>query len=810
HSLRSGALQPARARDGFEEELHDVAIEGVDGHARAAARGALFLKGRVRGDYLLTLAVDSEREVRERLFRDIRPDEFYPIYGDASIREYDAQSASRLYVRVDRKRSYLLYGDYTTAAGGEARELGAYHRSLNGVLEHFESEAVKLNAFASQGRSSQVVEEIPGRGVSGPYALGHADGVVNSEQVEILTRDRNQPSRVLKSVRLTRFADYRLEPFTGRLLFNAPVPSVDDQLNPVTIRVTYEVEHAIEYPTYGVDAQARVGKFLEVGGSAVRDEHPIEDRRLLSGNASLHLGPTTRLIFEAAQTDSAEARVGEAGRVELRHASRHLDATLFGSRTDREFSNPSTLWAPGRTELGLRGTAVLDSATRIRAEALRTEDRTTNGRRDGAAASVERRFGSAASLELGYRHAEETTTPATATTAGATPNVFNSLRGRLGLGEPGLRRAQLFGEYEQDLADAERFRAQVGADYRFAGRGALYARHEWIRSFAGPYALHPDRELLTTVVGLEGEYMHNGQAFSEYRIRDAMDGREGEAAVGLRNRWSVARGVRLDTSFERITPTMGSGPIEATAVTAGVNCTRDPRSKASGRVEFRTSPAGDDWLGTIGYARKLNRDLALLGKGLWSDAGSLSQARGRAQLGLAFRQTDVDRWSALTRYEFRLERENHGPGMDLDHSAHVLAADLNHQPGRRVHLSLHLAGKLATDQSNGLETGAQACWLATRAVMDIYRAWDAGLLVSSRFTDGFTSHRDGLGVELGQTVATNLRIAAGYNLLGYKDDDLTGRERTDHGAYLNLRFKFDEDLFGLRAGTQPPANGDQR
>ncbi len=72
------------------------------------------LKGKVKGDYLLTLAYDTERDPNRTLFRDIQPDQFYPVYGDASNREFDAQTAQRLYVRVDKGRNHFLYGDFTT------------------------------------------------------------------------------------------------------------------------------------------------------------------------------------------------------------------------------------------------------------------------------------------------------------------------------------------------------------------------------------------------------------------------------------------------------------------------------------------------------------------------------------------------------------------------------------------------------------------------------------------------------------------------------------------------------------------------
>src|SRR5690606_36375499 len=111
---REGLVQRSERGDGFEREIRRWAKQFNDGKANGAARTAFFVKGKVKGEYLLTAAYDSDKEVRARLLREIRPDEFYPVYGDASMRGYDARSADRLYVRVDKGRSYLLYGDFQT------------------------------------------------------------------------------------------------------------------------------------------------------------------------------------------------------------------------------------------------------------------------------------------------------------------------------------------------------------------------------------------------------------------------------------------------------------------------------------------------------------------------------------------------------------------------------------------------------------------------------------------------------------------------------------------------------------------------
>ncbi|HOB94396.1 MAG TPA: Ig-like domain-containing protein [Aquabacterium sp.] len=152
-NLRRGALQAVPqggSGDVFEREIRAFSRTGDGGKASVAARGAFYLKGTVRGDLLLTAAYDSDKDTRARLLRDIRPDEVYPVYGDASLRSVDARSGSKLFVRVDKDRSDALFGDFVTGDGfsqpaGQGavaslkqRSLGQYNRTATGVRLHHE------------------------------------------------------------------------------------------------------------------------------------------------------------------------------------------------------------------------------------------------------------------------------------------------------------------------------------------------------------------------------------------------------------------------------------------------------------------------------------------------------------------------------------------------------------------------------------------------------------------------------------------------------------------------------------------------
>jgi hypothetical protein len=54
-------LSGINSNDGFEEELNEISAS-KDGKRNITGRAALFLKGKVKGEYLLTLAYDSDKD----------------------------------------------------------------------------------------------------------------------------------------------------------------------------------------------------------------------------------------------------------------------------------------------------------------------------------------------------------------------------------------------------------------------------------------------------------------------------------------------------------------------------------------------------------------------------------------------------------------------------------------------------------------------------------------------------------------------------------------------------------------------------
>ena len=802
-NLDMRSLQPTRAQDGFEQELRHFSKTSADGKHEVGARAAFFIKGKIRGDYLLTLAYDSDKAIKERLFRDIQPDEFYPVYGDDSVKGFDAQSTGQAYVRVDKGSSYVLYGDFSTqnqnaVSSGPPRQLSQYHRSLNGLRTHVETEHGSVNAFAARTSLQSVTEEFPALGVSGYYTLARTDILPGSEKVEIITRDRNQPAVIFKVVAMTRFSDYVIEPLNGRLLFKDPVATLDQGFNQNFIRVTYEFEQGgPEFWVYGVDAQVKLGAGIEVGATYVRDENPIENFTLKGANATVKVGEKTTINAEVAQTDHAVSGSGAGARVEIKHEGDQWQTQVFAGKTTSGFDNPGALLSKGRSEAGVKAKLRIDELTNLKIEAIRSADGATQGVREGGLAVIERSLGQNLNAEAGLRYFKETASPADNSTLGATPIEGTAVRLRLSGQVAKIPTLSVFAEYEQDVSNSDKKMAALGGDYLLSERTKLYLRHELISSLGNHYALNGVQQRNATVLGIDAGYSDEGRVFSEYRLRDALTGREAEAAVGVRNQWSLTEGMRLHAGLEQI-HTLNGADHNSMAVTGGVDYTISPGWKGRTRLEYRTDPSSNQWLGTLGLAFKMSGDWTFLGRNAFQIQDSKIGAGGRKtlerlQLGMAYRDSATNRWDALGRYELKHESDDIA-ALAVNRTVHIVSTHLSHQPQADLSYSGRYAGKFVQEGSGGISSHYSAHLFSGRVDRDIDKDWTVGFNMGLLFSSDLRSRQWALGAEIGRVLAKNLWLSVGYNHFGFRDDDLAGESHTSKGVFLRLRYKFDENV----------------
>jgi hypothetical protein len=66
---------------------------------------------------------------------------------------------------------------------------------------------------------------------------------------------------------------------------------------------------------------------------------------------------------------------------------------------------------------------------------------------------------------------------------------------------------------------------------------------------------------------------------------------------------------------------------------------------------------------------------------------------------------------------------------------------------------------------------------------------------------GMASRQYGLGFETGYQIIGNLWLSTGYNFVGFVAADLAGEDVTRRGAFIRMRFKFDESIFKPKVKT---------
>ncbi len=216
----------------------------------------VFAQGRITEDTQLTVSYDSQREYDDQpIFRQYQADDFYPVYGDTSTIFAEAPARDKLYTKVEREQSYVMYGDMDTEMG--EIDLAGTSRRLTGGKADVQTDYADFKGFVSHTEQAVVWKEIPGGGVSF-YQLEQQGIISGSEEIYLETCDRVRPEEVLEQQTLSRGRDYSIDYSFGRILFKRPIPSRDAEFNPMVIVIFYEKDGRLGEKQYVYGGRASI------------------------------------------------------------------------------------------------------------------------------------------------------------------------------------------------------------------------------------------------------------------------------------------------------------------------------------------------------------------------------------------------------------------------------------------------------------------------------------------------------------------------------------------------------------------------
>ncbi|MEO0548286.1 MAG: OmpA family protein [Pseudomonadota bacterium] len=797
----SGALEPADEEFASESWVTDD-------------RAAVFLKGRVKGEALLTFAYDSEKSRDDGLFRDIDPEAYYPIYGDSSEKGFEAQSRSKLYVRLEKDGSSVMWGDFRTDAYAED-SLVRTRRALTGANAFSQHGDWEVQAFAAEASRNQRMERIRGTGLALAITLPNAPLVRNSEVLTIETRSRNNPGLVVDEEVLTRFVDYLLDDETGKLTLKAPLPSVDDNLNPVYLLATYEVEDEVND---ALVAGVRVNLERDSGsvwtGLTYDEAQAGTDRRVFASVGTAREFDNARAYVELGisenQVDDVSESMGEAFRA-------GLEANMFGgaltaeyAQADSDFENPDAPILAGRRESRAEFTRPLSASSSLKVGGYHSEELQSATSRTSAQALAATRLGDW-TLSAGPRHTSDTTASAETDFTSAVARIEKVLSA---FARPASASLELERSFNND-----RSRLQLGGDLLLRDDTRLYTQHRvldelpdqtFVPGLADNQANFSQQK---TIVGIETGILPNTDVYGEWREPGALDQGTGEAAYGVRAQWDFVEGLSVAPHLEIVNSVNsaadeGSETISATdsiALSLAIADRRHKDSRRSARIETRDTEISTFYAARLGWAQRFTPT--------WTGAVKVDAAlddiesgddieRLRFTTGIARRPGDASKTDWFALYQWNTEFQD-----NERRDVHIVSGHANRQFSDRWMASGRAVSKL--ENAEGASSSAQL--IGGRVIRNIAKSVDFEARGSIRAVQWGDAYQSSFGVAGAWQPRDDIRLTLGYNFTGFRDKDLDPDGYDAQGLYWRIAIAIDEDWFGWlrpdRASQIKPASG---
>lgn len=241
-------------------------------------RATYFGKGSY-GDYKLTLHFDTKDKKNQTLLERVTDDDYvyYPTYGDESKIKKEINTNGKLYLKLEHKKSYVVWGNYETEFIGT--KFMDYNKELYGFKGEYKEDDINVKVFMSTLDTMYGHDEFLGTGGS-LYFLKNGEVLKGSQKVWIKIVDADTYV-VEKVIYLQEGKDYEIDPFIGRVILTTPLSggSSTDYYAYLVVDYSYLPKEGdvVDTSNYGIKAVKDINENIAVGVTAIHESREKTD-----------------------------------------------------------------------------------------------------------------------------------------------------------------------------------------------------------------------------------------------------------------------------------------------------------------------------------------------------------------------------------------------------------------------------------------------------------------------------------------------------------------------------------------------------
>jgi uncharacterized repeat protein (TIGR01451 family) len=785
HNVLSGNLENLKTAD-----LGDSVSDG---------RIAFYAKGVVKGEWLMTIAYDTKKQKNQSLFGTIDPNTYYSVYGDASQQSYDAPSARKLYLRIERNQFNALFGDFNT--GLSVTELSRFGRTLNGIQSEFVGKNFKVNGFVSETNQAFIRDDLRGDGTSGLYFLSGNNIVRNTEEIRIETRDRQRNEVIIDGRTLRQFIDYDIDYLAGTIFFKAPVASQDENFNPIFIVAQYETDTDGEEK---ITAGGRIAykldeNFSEIGLTVVHDGTDGAETNLAGIDATYFVGQNTEVRAEYAHTNSKDLvskADGSAYLAEIEHHGDKLQGLIYLRGQDDAFGVGQLSGVESGTQkVGIETEYQLRERVSLVTELYQDIDKKSNDKQTVAEFRYEQQ-----SEDKGYFVGLRSVKDEIGSNTLQTNQVTSGGNIRLLDNRLNLSTAVDTGFGGRGESVDFPTRLLVGGDYRINEKVSIVATQDF--SWGG------EQDTQNTNAGLRFSPWSGTELSSSVQNASTENGERTFANIGMHQTWKYndlwafdfgldrAQAVREPDAEVRTvnddvdTPAFGSSS-DFSAFSAGANYRKDKWDFFS-RVEVRQSDLEDKFNFFAGLQRDLDRGIVVFAKVdvQTTDSPNNGSNLYAIQFATAYRYPE-SKFTIFDKFDLSLDKQTGSSDSRTRKLINNLSVNYKHDVTTQI--SLQYGSKYVLDTFGADDYSGYTDLFGAEVRKYLNSKWDVASNVYVLHSWESEVKDFSYGLSFGYLLADNVWVSLGYNFEGFKDEDFSGSEYTSKGLFFKFRMKFDQD-----------------